>query len=234
MATRRPEYERLAISDGKRAEMAQEDAAIEHPTPAPDAPVVAFDFDGTLTVRDSFSAFLKWRAGPLRWWLGCLRLAPAGLAYAFHRDRGRIKAEAVREFLTGTPRQQLEADAKTFAEQYSRSLLRPDALEVWKRWRSEPVRLVIVTASPDFVVAPFARGLGADQLIGTHFVFDAQDRITGAYVTPNCRGPEKVVRMKQAFGDNFRLKAAYGDTAGDREMIAMAETSGYQIFKGKP
>jgi phosphatidylglycerophosphatase C len=40
--------------------------------------------------------------------------------------------------------------------------------------------------------------------------------------------------MKQAFGENFRLKAAYGDTAGDREMIAMAETSGYQIFKGKP
>ena len=56
----------------------------------------------------------------------------------------------------------------------------------------------------------------------------------GVYVSPNCRGPEKVVRMKQAFGDHFRLKAAYGDTTGDREMIAMAETSGYQIFKGKP
>ena len=29
----------------------------------PTAPIVAFDFDGTLTVRDSFTAFLKWRAG---------------------------------------------------------------------------------------------------------------------------------------------------------------------------
>jgi len=214
--------------------MAQEDTATAARKPAPDEPVVAFDFDGTLTVRDSFSAFLKWRAGPFRWWLGCLRLAPAGLGYAFDRDRGRIKAAAVREFLKGATRERLDADARTFAEQYSRSLLRPDAVEVWKRWRNEPVQLVIVTASPDFVVAPFARGLGADQLIGTRFVFDAQDRITGAYVSPNCRGPEKVVRMKQAFGEAFRLKAAYGDTTGDREMIAMAETSGYQIFKGKP
>jgi len=214
--------------------MAQEDTATAARKPAPDEPVVAFDFDGTLTVRDSFSAFLRWRAGPLRWWLGCLRLAPAGVAYAFNRDRGRIKAAAVREFLKGATRERLDADARTFAEQYSRGLLRPDAVEVWTRWRNEPVQLVIVTASPDFVVAPFARDLGADQLIGTQFVFDAQDRITGAYVSPNCRGPEKVVRMKQAFGDEFRLKAAYGDTAGDREMIAMAETSGYQVFKGKP
>ncbi|MGH6967127.1 MAG: HAD-IB family hydrolase [Phenylobacterium sp.] len=214
--------------------MAQEDTATAARTPAPDDPVVAFDFDGTLTIRDSFSAFLKWRAGPLRWWLGLLRLIPAGLAYAFHRDRGRIKAAAVREFLNGVTRERLDADARAFAEQHSRSLLRPDALEVWKRWRNEPIRLVIVTASPDFVVAPFARGLGADQLIGTLYRFDAQNRITSAYVSPNCRGPEKVVRMKQAFGEDFRLKAAYGDTTGDREMIAMAETSGYQIFKGKP
>ena len=54
------------------------------------------------------------------------------------------------------------------------------------------MRLVIVTASPDLVVAPFARGLGADNLIGTQLCFDEQDRVTGAFLGPNCRGPEKV------------------------------------------
>jgi phosphatidylglycerophosphatase C len=214
--------------------MAQEEAPGRAATPASDEPVVAFDFDGTLTIRDSFSAFLKWRAGPLRWAIGALRLAPAALAYAFNRDRGQIKAAAVREFLKGATRQRLEADARAFAQQHSRSLLRPDALATWKRWRNEPVKLVIVTASPEFVVAPFARGLGADELIGTEFVFDDQDRITGDYVSPNCRGPEKVVRMKRAFGPDFALKAAYGDTTGDREMIAMADHAGYRVFKGKP
>jgi phosphatidylglycerophosphatase C len=202
-------------------------------TPA-SPPVVAFDFDGTLTTRDSFTAFLKWRAGPRRHALGILRLAPAAAAYLFHRDRGRIKAAAAREFLKGVSRERLEADARAFAEQVSRSLLRPDAVAAWKRWRSEHVRLVIVTASPDLVVAPFARGLGADALIGTQLQFDDSDRATGAFATPNCRGPEKVVRLKTAFGADVVVHAAYGDTGGDREMIAMAEIKGYQVFKGQP
>src|SRR4051812_8944781 len=57
-------------------------------------PTVAFDFDGTLTYRDSFMAFLAWRSGPLHYAAGLIGLAPAGLAYLGHRDRGRIKAAA--------------------------------------------------------------------------------------------------------------------------------------------
>lgn len=197
-------------------------------------PVVAFDFDGTLTVRDSFIAFLKWRTGKRRYLAGMVRLLPAALAYLFHRDRGRIKAAAVRVYLLGVPRQTLETEAREFAQLFSRSLLRPDAVEVWKRWRGDHVRLVIVTASPDITVAPFARGLGADALIGTQLAFDAHDRVSGAFATPNCRGPEKVTRLRAAFGPNVEIKAAYGDTSGDHEMLAMAEMPGYRVFKGTP
>lgn len=217
------------VLNGKRPEMAQ-----DRPSPSAEAPVVAFDFDGTLTVRDSFTAFLKWRAGPWRWWLGCVRLAPAALSYLLHRDRGRIKAAAVREFLRGVPRATLEADASRFAELHARALLRPDAVATWERWRGEPVRLVIVTASPDIVVAPFARSLGADDLLGTLLAFDAQGRVTGAFLSPNCRGPAKVVRLKAAFGERVRLLAAYGDTSGDREMLAMAEQPHFRVFKQAP
>lgn len=215
--------------------MAQDQAIAEaNPEASHAPPVVAFDFDGTLTVRDSFIAFLKWRSGKRRYLTGFVRLIPAALAYLVHRDRGRIKAAAVREYLKGTPREQLEAEAREFAELFSRSLLRPDAVEVWKRWRNDHVRLVIVTASPDLTVAPFARGLGADALLGTQLAFDAQGRVAGAFATPNCRGPEKVARLKAAFGPDVQLKAAYGDTSGDREMLAMAEMPGYRVFKGTP
>ncbi|HLZ74640.1 HAD-IB family hydrolase [Phenylobacterium sp.] len=199
-----------------------------------DRPVVAFDFDGTLTIRDSYTAFLKWRAGSQRYRAGMIRLIPAALAYLVHRDRGRIKAAATREYLRGVPRETLEADARRFAEQFSRSLLRPDAMAAWKRWRGEHVRLVIVTASPDLVVAPFARGLGADALLGTRLAFDAQGRVTGGFEGRNCRGPEKVLRLKAAFGEDFELKAAYGDTGGDREMLAAAELPGYRVFTAMP
>lgn len=208
--------------------------AQEREADGPAPPVVAFDFDGTLTVKDSYTAFLKWRTPRAAWVLGGLRLAPAAIAYLFHRDRGRIKAAATRAYLAGVSRERLEADARKFAEQHSRSLLRPDAVIAWKRWRKERVRLVIVTASPDIVVAPFARGLGADDLLGTPLQFDDRGRVTGAFAQPNCRGPEKVTRLRAAFGEDLRVRAAYGDTGGDTEMLAIAEEPYFRVFSGRP
>jgi len=195
-------------------------------------PLVAFDFDGTLTVRDSFMAFLRWRVSKAAWYAGMIRLIPAALGYVIYRSRGRIKAAAVRVFLKGLPRAELEREAKAFAEYIAPTFFRPDALVVWRRWRARKAKLVIVTASPDILVAPFARGLGADVLIGTELAFDDQDRVAGGFSGANCRGPEKVRRLKAMFGDEMVLRAAYGDTAGDKEMLSIAEESGYQIFKG--
>jgi phosphatidylglycerophosphatase C len=197
-------------------------------------PLVAFDFDGTLTWRDSFLAFLAWRAGPARHGLGMLRLAPAAMAYAHDHDRTALKGAVVAEYLTGAKRGDLKAQAQAYAAQASRKLLRPDALRCWKLWQTKGARLIIVTASPEFVVAPFAHGLGAQLLIGTRLMFDAADRVTGAFDGPNCRGREKVVRLKAAFGDDVRLEAAYGDSAGDAEMLGLADEAGMKVFGGKP
>lgn len=198
------------------------------------AGVVAFDFDGTLTTHDSYTAFLKWRAGPLRYAIGFLKLIPAAIAYLGHRDRGRIKAAATREFLAGVSRERLEADAKAFAELMAPRLLRPDAVRTWRRWGQRNAKLVIVTASPEIVVAPFARGLGADVLLGTELAFDARERVVGSFTGPNCRGEEKVRRLRAAFGPDIRLRAAYGDTSGDTEMLAIADEPGYRVFQEKP
>lgn len=196
--------------------------------------LIAFDFDGTMTTRDSFLAFLRWRAGWFGYYWNMLRLAPAAISYVFHRDRGRLKTAAARRFLRGVKRETLEKDAATFASEVNWSLFRPDALRTWRHWRGKGARVVIVTASPETTVAPFARSLGAYKLIGTVLEFDANDRVTGAFATPNCRGKEKVRRLRQVFGDDVTLTAAYGDTAGDKDMLSMAEERGYRVFSGKP
>ena len=197
-------------------------------------PIVAFDFDGTLTIRDSFTEFLRWRAGPGAWALGLVKLAPAVAAYARDRDRGRIKAASVKEFLKGVERQTLEAEAERFAEEIWPRFMRPDALQVWNEWGERGAHRVIVTASPSTTVVPFARKLGAEALLGTEFLFDSQDRITGDFAGPNCRGEEKVRRLKAAYGDDMTLVAAYGDTSGDTEMLAMAQEPGFRVFRQKP
>jgi phosphatidylglycerophosphatase C len=197
-------------------------------------PVVAFDFDGTLTIRDSFTAFLRWRAGAGGWALGLVKMAPAVAAYARDRDRGRIKAASVKEFLRGVSRAELEADAETFAGEVWDRFMRPDALRVWNDWGKRGAHRVIVTASPETTVAPFARRLGAEGLLGTHLSFDSAGRITGAFDTPNCRGEEKVRRLRAAYGDDVHLTAAYGDTSGDTEMIAVADEKGFRVFRERP
>jgi len=197
-------------------------------------PIVAFDFDGTLTIRDSFTAFLRWRAGAAGWAIGLTKMAPALAAYISDRDRGRIKAASVREFLHGLERQALEAEAERYADQVWDRFMRPDALACWKAWGEKGAYRVIVTASPETTVAPFARRLGAEGLLGTQLVFDAQDRVTGAFAGENCRGEEKVRRLRAAYGDDMTLAAAYGDTSGDTEMIAIAGEKGFRVFTGRP
>lgn len=196
--------------------------------------LVAFDFDGTLTVRDSFTDFLRWRAGPGGWALGLVRMAPAVAAYARHRDRGVIKAASVKEFLGGVTRDELTRDAQAYADEVWPRMMRPDALKVWEDWGRRGAHRVIVTASPALTVGPFARRLGAEAILGTDLSFDSQDRVTGAFNGENCRGEEKVRRLRSAYGPDLRLAAAYGDTSGDAEMLAIAEEPGFRVFTERP
>ena len=203
-------------------------------SPVGERPIVAFDFDGTLTIRDSFTAFLRWRAGAAGWAIGLAKMTPALAAYVGDRDRGRIKAASVREFLHGVERSALEAEAERYADQVWDRFMRPDALACWKAWGEKGAHRVIVTASPETTVAPFARRLGAEGLLGTRLVFDAEDRVTGAFAGANCRGAEKVRRLREAYGDDMTLAAAYGDTSGDTEMIAIAGEKGFRVFTSRP
>ena len=196
-------------------------------------PVVAFDFDGTLTVRDSFTAFLRWRRGPFAYAAGWLRLAPALVRYLLDRDRGRLKAAAVRVYLRGLQRTELDREARRFADEVS-SFFRPDALQAWEHHGQDGDRRVIVTASPEETVRPFAEALRADDLLGTRLAFDARHRVAGGFTGGNCRGEEKVRRLRERFGEDVRLAAAYGDTGGDLQMLAIADRPGWKVFKGRP
>lgn len=198
------------------------------------APIVAFDFDGTLTVRDSFNSFLAWRVSGPRLLAGLARLAPAVAGYALNRDRGRLKAAAIKEFLVGRTPMEVGAEAADFCEGVWAKLIRPDALETWNAWKGRGATMVIVTASPAITVEPFARRLDADVLLGTRLKLDAAGRIAGPLAGENCRAGEKVLRLQERFGSDVRLAAAYGDTTGDTEMLQIAEEAGFRRFKGRP
>jgi phosphatidylglycerophosphatase C len=203
-------------------------------TEAPFRPLVAFDFDGTLTWRDSFRAFLAWRSGPLPYALGLARLMPDFARYLADKDRGALKSAMVRQFIAGVHKVELERDAARFAAEVASRLFRPDALACWRAWRSKGARLVVVTASPETIVAPFARGLGAERLIGTRLAFDDDGKVLPYLGGPNCRGRQKTARLREVFGPDVSLEAAYGDSDGDIEMLDLADERGFKAFGGRP
>ena len=156
------------------------------------------------------------------------------MSYIGHRDRGRLKARAVRQFLHGMTHEQIAAAAAHYCEAAWPRLMRPDAMSTWREWKAKGACMTIVTASPDVVVHPFARRLEADVLLGTRLSFDGNGRVDGAFEGENCRAMEKVLRLRTHFGPQVRLAAAYGDTSGDTEMLEIAEVKGFRAFTGRP
>jgi phosphatidylglycerophosphatase C len=201
----------------------------------PTRPVAAFDFDGTLTYKDSFVTFLVWKLGYAR--IGLIFVTRPGMAlnYLRTRDRGALKIEMIYNLLGPISQADFKAEIAAFAEIYKHKLFRPDALEGWAKEGAAGHERVIVTASPTLLVAPFAEHLGADRLIGTPFAFDENDRlIPRLTLGANNRGPEKVRRLKEVYGDSLDLISAYGDTKGDFEMLKAARNAYFRVFKKRP
>ena len=198
------------------------------------AAVAAFDFDGTLTWKDSFTAFLGFACGPAKLGLTAIRRTDIFLDYLKTRDRGALKSRFLFNLLGDIDEKELDTLIRAFVTATGRGLFRPDALIRWTELADSGLTRVIVTASPESLAAPFGALIGADRVIGTRLKFSADGRLMPRLDGLNCRGAEKVRRLRAVFGDDMQLDQAYGDTAGDKEMLAAARQGYYRVFKGKP
>ena len=95
--------------------------------------------------------------------------------------------------------------------------------------------LVIVTASPELIVRrPSRDGWAPTGCSARAWRSTPRPHHRPLSTAQTAAGAEKVVRLKAAFGEDVRLAAAYGDTDGDREMLAIAEGAAIGCSPGKP
>lgn len=77
---------------------------------------------------------------------------------------------------------------------------------------------IIISASPEFLVASACKKLGLKYVFGTDTNIN-NGKITGK----NCWGQEKVVRFEKEFGKDLILKTFYSDSLSDMPMMKKSE-----------
>ena len=180
----------------------------------------AFDFDGTLTTRDTLIAFIRYACGTPRFLLGFLLHAPLLVLMKLRLySNGKAKQRLFSWFFRGMPLEAFDALCQSFASTH-RHLLRPETVCLLQQTLSEGAEVLVVSASIDNWVQPFFPTV---TVLGTQIeVIDG--RLTGRFLTPNCYGQEKVRRILALYPDrsSYHL-TAYGDSRGDRELLAFAD-----------
>ena len=206
-----------------------------------------FDFDGTLTTRDTLLLFIRHARG---WWAlfgGLLLFSPLLVLMKLHlADNGRTKERLFCHYFSGMLERDFDALCQSFARSHTH-VLRTAGLRTVLQALDRGDRVVVLSASIDRWVEaclrPFLVSSSLFQVLGTEIeVVDG--RLTGRFATPNCYGPEKVRRLKEFLkevsprgdvegatkvsprgdvegaleGTPFIL--AYGDSRGDKELLA--------------
>jgi phosphatidylglycerophosphatase C len=189
-----------------------------------------FDFDGTITTKDTLLEFVKHSKGAFRFYLGFLLTSPWMLAYKLKViSNHKAKERFLSFFFRHRPMEEFQQACESFATTIIPRLIRPKALTEIARLRDAGAEIVIVSASPENWIRPWADKMGV-KLLSTRLAVK-DDRLTGKIMGRNCHGEEKVRRIKEAYDlADYDEIYAYGDTKGDLPMLHIAKISFYKPF----
>ncbi len=199
--------------------------------------VAAFDFDGTITQRDTLLGFLRHVGGSGRTARALVTHSP-GLARGLRHDESRdtAKEAVLGDILRGRAEREVVEAGGRYAELLP-SRFRPDIVERVRWHRDEGHELVIVSASLVYYLHPVAEALGVGHVIGVEMEVADDGRLTGSLAKANVRAAQKEVRLREWLGntgdsaDDRALELwAYGNSSGDDQLLAMSD---HPVWVGK-
>ena len=147
--------------------------------------MAAFDFDGTITHKDTLVPFLRRLRGLPRFTGGFIQALPAALTGPDRREA--YKAAVFQQLLSGVPAEDLAAAAVDYGRELP-AQFRPDMVERIRWHQEEGHEVVIVSASLRAYLDPVVEHLGLDGVCAVELEVADDGRLTGRMVGPNCRG----------------------------------------------
>lgn len=190
--------------------------------------IYAFDFDGTLTTKDTLIEFIRFAKGTVAFGCGFLRYAHLLVLMKLGLyPNWKAKQKVFAHFFKGITIEDFDSICLAFAAS-SHHLLRPKGIEAIHQAQNDGAEVLIVSASIDNWVQPFFANV---KVLGTQIeVMDG--KLTGRFLTKNCYGQEKVNRILSLYPNrqDYYL-TAYGDSRGDKELLTFADESHFKPFR---
>jgi phosphatidylglycerophosphatase C len=189
-----------------------------------------FDFDGTITRKDTFIEIIRYKSGSLKLLGGMLVLSPVLVMYKLKLIKNwRAKEIMFSFFFKDTPIQEFTALGESFAKEALPSLIRPSALIKIREHQTLGHDIYIVSASAPDWIKPWSDQFGI-KVMGTSWEI-VDGKISGKIRGRNCYGPEKKNRILETLVPaDYDTISVYGDTSGDREMLTLATKKYYRYF----
>jgi HAD superfamily hydrolase (TIGR01490 family) len=188
-----------------------------------------FDFDGTLTYKDTMFMYLKFY-DPIKFQVQFLKHVPLFVLLKLKlAETEKVKKSFIGSILKGQTKEKIEKKSKQFFEEHYPKIIRENALDFIQNIDRDNTQSLLVTASLDIWAKPFADAFKM-KLVSTKAEFQ-NGVFTGNFIGKNCNGKEKLVRIKAEIKDHKYDKIiAFGDTSGDKPMLKWANEGHYQFF----
>lgn len=184
--------------------------------------LVLFDFDNTLTTKDSLWGFLFFSRGRFAVLASIIILAPFFICYGLRlMNGGMLKEKLLRWHFKGEKQEVIEGLAREFNSEIISKSLRAEVLGKLVDYKNNGDEVCIVSASCDVWIKPFCEQYNCSYLT-TEMEFN-HGSYSGKFRTPNCNGEEKSVRIRAAYNlSGFEKVIAFGNSSGDAAMFALA------------
>ena len=182
-----------------------------------------FDFDGTLTTKDSLGEFFKFAFGRPYYYLKILLFSPVLILYKLKiMDNSYAKELLFRFFFKNIDELAFRERAQHYAEEEIEKILRRDIYAKFLEHIEHGDRVLIVSASMRCWLLPFAQKHSVE-LLCTELAFE-DGKFSGYFATKNCHGEEKLRRVKEVVElADFEEIYAYGDSSGDKYLWSVAD-----------
>ena len=194
--------------------------------------VYAFDFDGTLTTKDTLLEFIRFTRGNTAFLFGFLLFSPLLVLMKLKLyPNWKTKQRVFSWFFKGMLIDDFNHLCTEFAF-HNKQLLRPKGVKAIRKAIEEGAQVVIISASIDNWVCPFFDEMDNNIIVVGTKIEVLNNRLTGKFITNNCYGAEKVKRLQVLFPQrNAYILIAFGDSRGDKELLAYADQGFYKPFR---